>query len=412
MTKKHGPVKKPSAERSGDDPLKRFLSAMERSSGVKLSVSGKGRAEPFASMNYGDELEAKMRAFSSFLEYYSVGAPVSPLVASPMPRHYRTTTKRRAKFSDGIMALSGDESATSAGASLLEPEAHSRIYAMLQSMLSEQVNRPVARVLNFAIIRGSYTELCLIFNVTALGADIVRGCDRVAVKLREAEPLLASSFIYHDPAGSKYYFESTQPVDGLRMKRLFGPGNLAVRTGGLLYTFHPAGFSQVNLSIADDMLAAARMLLGNSGDRNLVDLYCGFGFFSCFLAESFSGITGIDYDRNSIEHARGNIKRIHPRCRWRFTAARVEPDALVSILPKGVTGEYFLLDPPRRGTQPGVIETVAARRPGKVLHIFCGVEAIPSEMDRWQKCGYRVQRVIPLDMFPGTANLEVMVLLA
>ena len=130
------------------------------------------------------------------------------------------------------------------------------------------------------------------------------------------------------------------------------------------------------------------------------------------MSKNFAGITGMDYDRNSIEHARANMKRLNTECRWKYSALKIEPAVLASNLPRGRSAEYMLLDPPRRGTQPGVIETLAERKPAKILHVFCGIETIPAELARWKNCGYGAREIIPLDMFPGTPNLEVMVLLS
>ena len=403
-------VKSP-APRAADDAWKDYSFLLEKESGIKLTVSGTGKSEPFASMDYRDELKVKGRAFSAFIRNSGISSSPGETIPSPMPRHYRTTTKRRAKFTAGRLMLSADESAVEPNGSLLEPEAHGRIYNLLFQILNENINRSVARSLNFVIIRGSYTEFALIFNVSMLGADIVKGCTKIAERVRESVSSISAAFIYHDPSASKYYFESIQPADGLRMKRLFGHANLAIRAGGLLYTFHPAGFSQVNLSMSDIMLEQARMLLTPPENAEVVDLYCGYGFFSCSLAGDVFSLTGIDYDRNAIEHARSNMKRLHGKSRYRFTSAAIEPEILAGILQRGRKGEYIILDPPRRGTQPGVIETLAERKPAKVLHVFCGVETVPAEVKRWARCGYMVQKVSVLDMFPGTANLEVMVLL-
>ncbi|HNX24844.1 MAG TPA: hypothetical protein PKG60_12425, partial [Spirochaetota bacterium] len=73
--------------------------------------------------------------------------------------------------------------------------------------------------------------------------------------------------------------------------------------------------------------------------------------------------------------------------------------------------EYVILDPPRNGTAPGVIAAIAERNPELVVHIFCGVETIPGEIEQWKHAGYQSVRCIPLDMFPGTPDVEVMVLL-
>lgn len=402
---------KPRPARASDEAWQKYSYYLEKESGIRLTVSGTGKSEPFASMDYSGELRVKERAFSAFIHDAGINVKPGEIIASPLPRHYRTTTKRRAIFSANRLALSSDESADSPEISMLEPELHTRIYNLLLQVLNENINRTVARSLNFLIIRGSYSDFALIFNVSMLGPDIVKGCGKIAERVRESVPGISSAFIYHDPSASKYYFEIIQPADGLRMKRLFGHANLAIRARGMLYTFHPAGFSQVNLSMSEVMLEQAGLLLSPPASAEIVDLYCGYGFFSCSLAGNVSSVTGIDYDRNAIEHARSNMKRLNGECRYRFTSASIEPEILARTLQKGRKGEYIILDPPRRGTQPGVIETLAERKPSRVLHVFCGVETLPSEVKRWGGCGYRVQKISVLDMFPGTANLEVMVLL-
>jgi tRNA/tmRNA/rRNA uracil-C5-methylase (TrmA/RlmC/RlmD family) len=70
-----------------------------------------------------------------------------------------------------------------------------------------------------------------------------------------------------------------------------------------------------------------------------------------------------------------------------------------------------VLDPPRRGTEIGVIGAVANRAPAKVVHIFCNIDIIPAELEQWKRVGYQTSKIVPLDMFPGTPNLEVLVLL-
>ena len=78
--------------------------------------------------------------------------------------------------------------------------------------------------------------------------------------------------------------------------------------------------------------------------------------------------------------------------------------------PDGIP-EIAVMDPPRQGTDPGVIEALAKRRPARIVHIFCGTDRIPVELRTWAKNGYRVASAVPLDLFPGSANLETLILL-
>jgi tRNA/tmRNA/rRNA uracil-C5-methylase (TrmA/RlmC/RlmD family) len=73
--------------------------------------------------------------------------------------------------------------------------------------------------------------------------------------------------------------------------------------------------------------------------------------------------------------------------------------------------EIQLLDPPRQGTDPGVILALAKRCPKRVVHVFCGTDVIPKELTVWNSKGYKIKKIQPLDLFPGTSHIETMVLL-
>jgi tRNA/tmRNA/rRNA uracil-C5-methylase (TrmA/RlmC/RlmD family) len=72
------------------------------------------------------------------------------------------------------------------------------------------------------------------------------------------------------------------------------------------------------------MLNTAKRLLKHDGKGRLLDLYCGYGFFSCFLSGEYEEIIGIDYGETAIDSARENMKRLKPRCKWDFYAKRID----------------------------------------------------------------------------------------
>ena len=66
--------------------------------------------------------------------------------------------------------------------------------------------------------------------------------------------------------------------------------------------------------------------------------------------------------------------------------------------------EDVILDPPRRGADGAVIRSIARRRPGRVLHLFCASEEIPGALAHWRQCGYFVRRVVPWTCSPAPRN--------
>ena len=383
-----------------------YINRLERE--TKKTFSG---PEPLAKMNYADEIRAKDRAFSAYWNDITNSCSAGIIVPSPMPRKYRTTTKRRVHISQRGLLLSSDESSRTDRPSLLEPDSHYEIYRLLAELLNTPVNKHIGKGLNFVILRGDYESHSVIFNVKRINADVVKGFTKIAEKLKLLAPKLTGAFIFLDPEASKYYLNTSSEVDGLRLKRLFGNKMLSLRAGGIIYKYSPDGFSQVNLSICDDMLKTAASLLEHGGGGRLLDLYSGFGFFSCFLADGYNEVTGIDFAESSIDSARENMKMLKLKAKWTFHAKRIDIRSLKDTLPEPGIPEFVILDPPRNGTAPGVISTIAERDPELVLHIFCGVETIPGEIDQWRHSGYEPVTCIPLDMFPGTPDVEVMVLL-
>jgi len=160
------------------------------------------------------------------------------------------------------------------------------------------------------------------------------------------------------------------------------------------------------------MASAAGGLLESLAGRDLLDLYCGYGLFSLTVGREASRVLGVDLDGPAIEAARGTAAHLGCADRVRFLAGRIDADFIVERVRPARGGAAVLLDPPRLGTAEGVAAALAERRPERVVHICCGTDEIPREVAAWSAAGYVVRRAVPLDLFPGTPNLETLLLLA
>ncbi len=374
------------------------------------------QAAPVAHLPYNDELKLKDAALSRFWENNGLPLAPEPVIASPRPRGYRTTSKRRAILNGSRLNLVfGDHLLKTQKKpfleSPLEPPEHTRTYNFLQKKLSEPSYKLVASHLNHLIIRGNYKEIAVIFNVRKMNGPLIRKLKMIAEHLQKMSAPVTAAFVYLDPTGSDYYFESRRPDDKMQFKKLFGPAHLEVKHGSCRFHFHPTSFSQINESIVGKMLEKARELLEPDQDERLIDLYCGYGLFSHFLAPDYRQVTGIDAEGPSIRAAQTNTRLNKSGSKTRFLARRITPKTISDLLPLTTEPTTLILDPPRQGPQRGVIDAIVERQPAKILHIFCGVDQIPESLKEWQANGYQVKKVVPLDMFPGTANLEVMILL-
>ncbi|MCB2184593.1 MAG: hypothetical protein KQH63_21425 [Desulfobulbaceae bacterium] len=378
------------------------------------------QSAPLTHLDYINELKIKNSALASFWKKHRLAGRPEQLTPSPRPRQYRTTSKRKALLHGPTLYLllgekvSNPKKMGTFHPSPLEPAEHEQIYRFLQQKLSEPAYRLVASHLNYLIIRGSYLERAVIFNVNMMNGPLVRKLKLLAGHLQKLqESPVSAAFVFFDPSRSDYYLESKRNDDALHFKKLFGPDQLSVNHADCRFHFHPTSFSQVNESMVPEMLRLAQEMLAPADSENLLDLYCGYGLFSHFLAPQYNQITAIDFGGSSIQSAITNSRLNSKRGgKLKFLAKRITGGSLNNVLASAPAPDSVILDPPKQGPQSGVIETICQARPKTVLHIFCGVDQIPESLGKWKVNGYKVRRIVPLDMFPGTANLEVLILLS
>jgi len=377
--------------------------------------------EPLAYMPYAQELAAKNAALAEFWKQNRLHGRPQTIVPSPKPRRYRTTTKRRVFFAHGKFRLrfshSKDVTPTTAMlCSELEPKEHEAIY----QFVAEKINTPgfsiTAKHLTYIIIRGSYTEFCVLFNVDRVNGPIVRNLKALGENLRGLKLNIVSAFIFSDPTRSDYYLDNKQTGGAWKIKNLFGPDTLRLRVKDQTYRFDPVSFSQINQSMLPAMLETAERLCGAAPGGRFIDLYCGYGLFANYLGKNYGEVYAVDFDAASVdrgrETARYTAKKNNLSTRMYFRTASIRVSSLEGLLPvAGTCEETILLDPPRQGPEKGVLALCAAREAARVVHLFCAVDRLPVDLAEWQRYGYRISEIVALDMFPGTPNLEVMALL-
>lgn len=368
--------------------------------------------EPLASLDYAQECELKNKAFENFLKVNDVDVEASPLIHSPKPRNYRTTTKRRVFCSSNgfSFGFSNEPKSGTVAESVLEPESHFNIYKFLIKTFTEKSYSALSRALNWVIIRGSYERQFLILNIYKMDAKVVRKAKQLA-ELLQKEKLVEGAMLYFDPSQSEYYLEAERPPRDLQIKHLFGPRTLGLKVNDTLMRYSPTGFSQINESMVSEMVNLAKGMLNPKSKDHLLDLYCGYGLFSHTVGSFCQKVTGVELSSDAINSAREIAKRLKTSQRARFFSENITAGTIRDKFDPETQKELVILDPPRKGCAAGVIPQIANRKPKRVLHIFCGTDEIPREIKQWQKSNYKVKTIQPIDMFAGTANLETMVLL-
>ncbi len=389
-----------------------------------MSLPDSGAAV-LAGLGYDLECELKNAALRLFWQRHALPGRSERLVRSPKPRHYRTTSKRRCRQGPAAAGRAGKNGrarifAEGEEAALLEPAEHALVFNALEQWLARPEFAPLARALHFVILRGTYAEFMVIFNFHSMDRAVNRMLQRLVGLLRELPVNIIAAFLFLDPGRSPYYLETGVPKGAFPIKRLFGPERFRLFLAGIVFSVPPTVFSQVNESLLPLMLETVRHLLAGEGQPRLLDLYCGYGLFTHLLRARYREIIAIDASAAAVRAGRDQLESLAPpppqagHARVTFKPMAISRNSLDSALPPPLAPgeEDVILDPPRRGAEGAVIRSIARRRPGRVLHLFCASEEIPAALREWQRSGYHVRRIVPLDMFAGTPQLETLVLLS
>lgn len=195
-----------------------------------------------------------------------------------------------------------------------------------------------------------------------------------------------------------------QTAIGERVETIYGPGVLRDRIGDLEFEIAPNAFFQTNTRGAEALYAVARSFADLRPDDLVYDLYCGAGTISLFMAPHVRHVVGVELVPEAIDNARANALRngianttFHAGDLLRvFTPGFVEAHGAPDVL---------VLDPPRAGVHPKVMEEIARLAPERLVYVSCNPQTQARDLALLQGA-YRLDAVQPVDMFPHTDHVE------
>ena len=140
-----------------------------------------------------------------------------------------------------------------------------------------------------------------------------------------------------------------------------------------------------------------------------MDLYCGVGPISLYLAAAARQVWAIDDSTLSITTAKQNARR-NGRGNCRFIAGDVS-ETVAQIRQNLPRLDLMVVNPPRKGIQPAAMEAVLAAGAPKIVYVSCEPKSLARDLERMTNAGYYLRQIQPFDMFPQTDQVEVVALL-
>ncbi|MDR3578214.1 MAG: class I SAM-dependent RNA methyltransferase [Anaerolineaceae bacterium] len=318
-------------------------------------------------MDYAHQLEYKTNILKDqFMRIAGIqDAPVQPMVPSPSPWNYRNTVQFHLTPTGklGYQAASSHQVVTISECHLPEAELN-ETWPLLDFETIPGLERLELR-------KGAEGEILL----------TLESQDPKPPELLVEMPL---SVVYLGPGGATV---------------LAGDDAVLMEVLGRSFRVSPGTFFQVNTLQAGAMVEYLADNLPLRSGETLLDVYCGVGLFSAFLAPKVSRLIGIEIEPAACEDFADNLDE--------FENVELYEGLAEEILPGlNVQPQVVVVDPPRSGLDRKALDAILAMTPGVIAYVSCDPATLARDAGRILAGGYRLEKVTPFDLFPQTYHIE------
>lgn len=191
---------------------------------------------------------------------------------------------------------------------------------------------------------------------------------------------------------------------------LWGKEFITDYIGEVKYQISPLSFYQVNPVQTEKLYGTALEYAGLTGKETVWDLYCGIGTISLFLAQKAKKVYGVEIVPAAIEDARKNAE-LNGIENAEFFVGKAEEVLPAKYKEDGVYADVIVVDPPRKGCDGALIETMLSMKPERIVYVSCDSATLARDLKVLCEKEYQVEKVAVCDMFPGSVHVETVVLL-
>lgn len=202
----------------------------------------------------------------------------------------------------------------------------------------------------------------------------------------------------------------TNVIFGDVTKVLWGREVIYDYIGNVKFAISARSFYQVNPEQTEVLYQKTVEYAGLTGNETVIDAYCGIGTISLFLAQHAKKVYGVEIVPEAIEDARVNAE-LNGMSHVQFEVGASE-DVIPRWKERGVEADVIVVDPPRKGCDAKLLETILEMKPERVVYVSCNPATLARDLRVLQDGGYKVVEAQPVDMFPHTTHVETVVLLS
>ncbi|MCH5320307.1 MAG: 23S rRNA (uracil(1939)-C(5))-methyltransferase RlmD [Eubacterium sp.] len=365
----------------------------------------------FRHMTYDEELKYKKSRVQDALERIGhIDVKVDEIIGADDLAHYRNKAQYPVDIADGEMlagfyAYKSHRIIPCADCKLQPTEFEQGLKAFSKWVESENItsyNEQTGRGLLRHIYFRKGFATGEIMACAVINADSIPNSDLLISLLKENVDGLISVAVNVNK-------EKTNVILGRETKIIWGEKNIKDKLLGKTFLISPDSFYQVNHNQCEKLYKKASELANLTGDEILLDLYCGVGTIGLTMADSVKQLVGIEIIPQAIENAKENAK-INGITNAQFICADAPKGAEI-LKKKGIKPDVIILDPPRKGCDKSLFDTIEELSPKRIVYVSCDSATLARDLAILKEKNYVTQKVTAVDMFPRTPHVECVALI-
>src|SRR5262245_12300046 len=372
---------------------------------------GRGGGCRLQHVRYDAQLEFKQRQVVECLTRLGrLGdVPVSPILGAPEVYGYRNKMEFTFAEADGrpIVGLHEAErydAILDVERCLLQSDGMNAVLAEVRTFVRERrwsVYRQETEEgwLRFLMLREGRRTGEGIVNLVTASPDVATA-RALADRLQARCPHVTSVVLNVNP-------KKAAVAVGVEEHPIAGNETIRERLGGLTFAISANSFFQTNTRQAERLFGIVAAYAALTGQETVLDLYAGTGAISLLLARQARAVYGIDLVPAAIEDAARNARE-NGISNCTFLPGEVR-HVLPELLARGVRADVVVADPPRAGFHPKALRSVAQLGARRIVYVSCNPATLARDLTTLCEAGYRLAAVQPVDMFPHTPHIEVVV---
>ena len=193
-------------------------------------------------------------------------------------------------------------------------------------------------------------------------------------------------------------------IDKYKKRIIAGNPFIEEELQGISFRISADSFSQIDWEQNKSLVKLALDYIGDKQYNNGLDLFCGIGNFTLFIAKNADNVIGIDSGKTAIDDAQYNSrKNLIKNTSFMYNDVKY---GMASLLAEGSCFDLVLIDPPRNGVGKESVNLIAGFQPSKIIYISCNPVTLSRDIVYFKAKGYEIKRLQAVDMFPQTYHIE------